>query len=97
MSQEKLLTLTQAARQLSIGRNTLIKKLRDHGYLHSRPGMECAPTKTAVEQGLLHPHLSQFYRGPVRVHHTTAKVTAKGLVWIDDLLSREAEETASAS
>ncbi|AQQ67467.1 hypothetical protein Mag101_07315 [Microbulbifer agarilyticus] len=97
MSREKLLTLTQAARQLGIGRNTLIKKLRDHGYLQDRKGMECAPTKTAVEQRLLHPHLSQFYRGPVRINHTTAKVTAKGLVWISDLLEREAAETASAS
>ncbi|MBN8431837.1 phage antirepressor KilAC domain-containing protein [Microbulbifer salipaludis] len=94
---EKLLTLTQAARQLGIGRNTLLKKLRDHGLLLNSERFTCAPSKAAVTNGLLHPKLSEFYRGPVRVQHITAHVTAAGLVHIKDLLDREAEETASAS
>lgn len=97
MSREKLLTLTQAARQLGIGRNTLIRKLREHGYLQQDKNMNCAPTKAALTEGLLHAHLTEYKRGPVTVQHITAKVTATGLVWIKNILDCEAEATASAS
>jgi phage antirepressor YoqD-like protein len=94
---EKTLTVTQAARQLGIGKNTLLARLRQADWLYAKGSMRNAPTRAATEQGLLHPKLTEFYRGPVHIQYTTALVTAKGLVWMQDLLEREAEGTASAS
>ncbi|WP_346839797.1 phage antirepressor KilAC domain-containing protein [Microbulbifer sp. SAOS-129_SWC] len=96
MSETKL-TLTQAARHLGIGKNTLLARLRTAGWLHSTGAMRNAPTKAATEQGLLHPKLTAYHRGPVCIQHPTSLVTAKGLVWMQDLLDREAAGTASAS
>lgn len=97
MTKEKTLTLKQAARQLEIGRNTLLARLRTAGLLHASGSLRNAPTKAAIEQELLRPRFTEFYRGPVRVQHTTAEVTAKGLVWIHELLGREATQADTAS
>ncbi|MFI2810172.1 phage antirepressor KilAC domain-containing protein [Microbulbifer sp. JSM ZJ756] len=97
MTKEKTLTLTQAAKQLGTGKNSLLARLRAAGLLHASGTLRNAPTKAAVKQGLLRARFTEFYRGPVRVQYTTAEVTAKGLVWIDDLLDRQDAEAVSAS
>lgn len=97
MSKEKTLTMAQTAKQLGIGKNSLLARLRAAGLLHATGTLRNAPTKTAVEHGLLRAKFTEFYRGPVRVQYTTAEVTAKGLVWIDDLLEREAQQAEGAT
>ncbi|GAA5445807.1 hypothetical protein Misp06_04012 [Microbulbifer sp. NBRC 101763] len=89
MKKEKLFTITQAARALEMGRNNLLKLLRNHDLLHSREPLRNSPTKTAVKQGLMVAENAEFNRGPVKVPYINTKVTSKGMVWIRDLLEKE--------
>ncbi|WP_444927153.1 phage antirepressor KilAC domain-containing protein [Microbulbifer sp. TRSA002] len=95
MNKEKLYTITQAARMAEIGRNKLLKLLRENGFLHSRESVRNTPTKRAVEQGLLYPKTTEFSKGPVDVQHITALVTPKGIVWICDLVEKQSIPKAS--
>ncbi|MEW5250592.1 phage antirepressor KilAC domain-containing protein [Microbulbifer sp. 2201CG32-9] len=97
MKKEKMLTLTQAARTVGIGRNTLLQKLRDSGLLCDQAPMRNSPTKHAVEEHLLFPKCTQYLRGSVQVQHITALVTAKGMVWIRSLIDSEITEKAANS
>ncbi|WP_444883501.1 phage antirepressor KilAC domain-containing protein [Microbulbifer sp. PSTR4-B] len=95
MKKEKLFTVTQAARMLCMGRNNLLKLLRNNGFMYSSVSMRNSPTKWAVEQRLLQPKSTEFFRGPVRVEHITALVTPKGMVWIRDLIEEQTKPQAS--
>ncbi|WP_444890018.1 phage antirepressor KilAC domain-containing protein [Microbulbifer sp. DLAB2-AA] len=86
MKKEKTFTITQAARTVKLGRNTLLKLMRENGLLHNREPMRNTPTKQAVSQQLLIAIADEYYRGPVKVQYITTKVTAKGMVWIRDLV-----------
>ncbi|BBM00473.1 phage antirepressor KilAC domain-containing protein [Microbulbifer sp. GL-2] len=95
MKKEKLLTITQAARAVKIGRNNLLKVMRENGLLHESEPMRNSPTKYAVRQRLLVPKTSEFNRGPVTAQYITALVTAKGIVWIRDLIEKPTIPQAS--
>ncbi|WP_299583030.1 phage antirepressor KilAC domain-containing protein [uncultured Microbulbifer sp.] len=89
MKKEKIFTVTQASRTLEMGRNNLLKLLRDNDLLHSREPMRNTPTKHAASQQLLVAEAAEYLRGPVKVQYITAKVTAKGMVWIRDLIEKQ--------
>ncbi|GAB2879238.1 phage antirepressor KilAC domain-containing protein [Microbulbifer echini] len=86
MKKVKTFTITQAAREVKLGRNTLLKLMRENGLLHNREPMRNTPTKQAVSQQLLIAEISEYNRGPVKVQYITTKVTAKGMVWIRDFV-----------
>ncbi|WP_444939450.1 phage antirepressor KilAC domain-containing protein [Microbulbifer sp. JMSA002] len=95
MKKEKLFTITQAARTLEMGRNNLLKVLRNSDLLHSREPMRNSPTKSAVQQGLLVAENAEYSRGPVNVPYINTKVTSKGMVWIRDLIEKNSISQAS--
>ncbi|WP_020413155.1 phage antirepressor KilAC domain-containing protein [Microbulbifer variabilis] len=95
MKKEKLLTVAEAAQVLDIGRNNLLKLLRQQNLLHGRQPMRNAPTKTAIQQGLLVAENRDYKRGPVSVPYVTTKVTGKGMVWIRDLIKKAEVPQAS--
>ncbi|WHI52956.1 phage antirepressor KilAC domain-containing protein [Microbulbifer sp. MLAF003] len=95
MKKEKLFTITQAARTLEMGRNSLLKLLRNNGLLHSREPMRNSPTKFAATQGLLVAENAEFERGPVKVPYIITKVTSRGMVWIRDLIEDKSASKAS--
>ncbi|WP_444897760.1 phage antirepressor KilAC domain-containing protein [Microbulbifer sp. SSSA005] len=95
MKKEKLFTITQAARTLEMGRNNLLKLLRNSDLLHNREPMRNSPTKAAVQQGLLVAENAEYSRGPVKVPYINTKVTSKGMVWIRDLIEKNSISQAS--
>ncbi|QFT53516.1 phage antirepressor KilAC domain-containing protein [Microbulbifer sp. THAF38] len=95
MNQTKPYTVTQAARMLGMGRNNLLKLLRDNGFLYSREPMRNSPTKWALEQKLLKQKEGAYLVGPVKVQHITALVTTKGMAWIRDIVEQNTAPKAS--
>ncbi|WP_444931538.1 phage antirepressor KilAC domain-containing protein [Microbulbifer sp. SSSA002] len=95
MNKQKTFTVTQAARLLGMGRNNLMKLMRNNGLLHSQEPMRNSPTKWATTQGLLVAENAEYKRGVVAVPYINTKVTSNGMVWMRDLIEKQTVLEAS--
>lgn len=69
----------KAAKHLGIGRNTLLKLLRDAGYTHAHTPRKNLPKTQFRKAGLFASSLTEFYAGPVKRLHEKLTISPAGL------------------
>lgn len=84
----------KAAKHLGIGRNTLLKLLRDAGYTHAHAPRKNLPKRQYRQAGLFASALTEMRFGSVRRLHEKLTITAAGLDVCRELIEEQKKEIA---
>lgn len=82
-----LYTTQQAARLLGIGRNELVKKMREWGMLHG----DNVPVKKHIDLGRLKAHPGHYWHAGIQDWRmfSSARITVAGMQYIQSKLDKE--------
>lgn len=78
----------KAAKHLGIGRNTLLKLLREAGYTHAHAPRKNLPKRQYRQAGLFASALTEIRLGDVRKLYEKLTITAAGLDECRELLEK---------